>query len=70
MSFTLGIPVLLLGNKKTKTGRLVRLLHLSLLFVTKNLGHFANHQMVAINYSNIEVLDLDRLQQVASREIV
>jgi hypothetical protein len=45
-------------------------LRLSRPFVAKTLRHFAQRQMVALHYGNIEVLDLDGLRQVANREIV
>ncbi|HHD7473779.1 TPA: Crp/Fnr family transcriptional regulator [Klebsiella oxytoca] len=45
-------------------------LRLSRPFVAKTLRHFADCQMVELNYGNIEVLDLDGLRQVASREIM
>ncbi|AMB74515.1 MULTISPECIES: Crp/Fnr family transcriptional regulator [Pantoea] len=45
-------------------------LRLSRPFVAKTLRHFAQRQMVALHYGNIEVLDLDGLRKVANREIV
>ncbi|HBT4769515.1 TPA: Crp/Fnr family transcriptional regulator [Klebsiella pneumoniae] len=45
-------------------------LRLSRPFVAKTLRHFADRQMVTLNYGNIEVLDLEGLRQVAYREII
>ncbi|KDE38365.1 hypothetical protein AW40_00805 [Kosakonia radicincitans UMEnt01/12] len=45
-------------------------LRLSRPFVAKTLKHFADQQLVVLNYGNIEVLDIDGLREVALQQIV